>query len=257
MHLLMKHRKKWGPHSLKWPQPISLSFSNMFENSVFYMQSKTAWWFWSFWHNVFYSSVSEETEICLPAFQWQKNGCWDFQLGGKNEMLQSVEAQSRESWRWDKNVSIHANWCPDPPPGSHCLLSGEGIKGPFTWHGDFHFFLAGLATSARMLSSLIPRRFWKRRPLKLGFIHKERDPVSLRSTRRYQSPQSQLVYQSREEGHVEFRARALTYGCRGTLMLAAGPQRPAFTGCKQVVSSWDWTKDIKNWTLVTVHWECH
>lgn len=83
MHPLMKHRKKWGPHSLKWPQPISLSFSNMFENSVFYMQSKTAWWFWSFWHNVFYSSVSEETEICLPAFQWQKNGCWDFQLGGK------------------------------------------------------------------------------------------------------------------------------------------------------------------------------
>lgn len=115
-------------------------------------------------------------------------------LGEKNEMLQSVEAQSRESWRWDKNVSIHANWCPDPPPGSHCLLSGEGIKGPFTRHGDFHFFLAGLATSACTLSSLIPRRFWKRRPLKWGFIHKERDPVSLRSTRRYQS---QLVYQSR------------------------------------------------------------
>lgn len=41
MHLLMKHRKKWGPHSLKWPQPISLSFPNMFSNSVFYMQSKS------------------------------------------------------------------------------------------------------------------------------------------------------------------------------------------------------------------------
>lgn len=95
---------------------------------------------WSFWHNVFYSSVSEETESCLPAFQWQENGCWDFQLGGKNEMLQSVEARSRESWRRDKNVSIHANWCPDPPPGCHCLLSGEGIKGPFTRHEDFHFF---------------------------------------------------------------------------------------------------------------------
>lgn len=61
-------------------------------------------------------------------------------LGGKNEMLQSVEARSRESWRRDKNVSIHANWCPDPPPGCHCLLSGEGIKGPFTRHEDFHCF---------------------------------------------------------------------------------------------------------------------
>lgn len=80
--------------------------------------------------------------VRLPALQWQENGCWDFQLGGKNEMLQSVEAQSRESWSRDKNVSIHANWCPDPPPGCLCLLSGEGIKGPFTRHGDFHFFLA-------------------------------------------------------------------------------------------------------------------
>lgn len=94
----------------------------------------------AFWHNVFYSSASEETQSCPPASQWQENGCWDFQLGGKNEMLQSVEARSRESWRRDKNVSIHANWCPDPPPGCHCLLSGEGIKGPFTRHEDFHCF---------------------------------------------------------------------------------------------------------------------
>lgn len=60
-------------------------------------------------------------------------------FGGENEMLQSVEAQSRESWRGDKNVSIHANWCPDPPPGCYCLLSGEGIKGPFTRHEGFLF----------------------------------------------------------------------------------------------------------------------
>lgn len=161
MHPLMKHRKKWGPHSLKWPQPISLSFSNMFSNSVFYMQSKTAWWLWSFWHNVFYSSVSEETESCLPAFQWQENGCWDFQLGGKNEMLQSVEARSRESWRRDKNVSIHANWCPDPPPGCHCLLSGEGIKGPFTrtWRLSL---LSDQASSILSLPLLLPLsgQFW-------------------------------------------------------------------------------------------------
>lgn len=50
--------------------------------------------------------------------------------GGKNEMLHSVNARSGESWRRDKNVSIYANCCPDPPPGCHCLLSGEKIKGP-------------------------------------------------------------------------------------------------------------------------------
>lgn len=50
--------------------------------------------------------------------------------GGRNEMLQSVNARSGESWRRDKNVSIYANCCPDPPPGCHCLLSGEKIKGP-------------------------------------------------------------------------------------------------------------------------------
>lgn len=37
----------------------------------------------AFWHNVFYSSASEETQSCPPASQWQENGCWDFQLGGK------------------------------------------------------------------------------------------------------------------------------------------------------------------------------
>lgn len=77
----------------------------------------------------------------LPASsQWQENGCWDFQLGGKKWDVTVREAQSRESWRRDKNVSIHANWCPDPPPGCRCLLSGERIKGPFTKHKDFHFF---------------------------------------------------------------------------------------------------------------------
>lgn len=110
----------WNDHSL--------SFPNMFSNSVFYMQSKKQLVvFWAFWHNVFYSSASEETE----RLKWQENGCGDFQLGGgKNEMLQSVNARSGESWRRDKNVSIYANCCPDPPPGCHCLLSGEKIKGP-------------------------------------------------------------------------------------------------------------------------------
>lgn len=66
MHPLMKHRKKWGPHSLKWPQPISLSFSNMFSNSVFYMQSKTAWWFWSFLAQCFLF-ICEWRDTELPA----------------------------------------------------------------------------------------------------------------------------------------------------------------------------------------------
>lgn len=65
----------WNDHSL--------SFPNMFSNSVFYMQSKKQLGvFWAFWHNVFYSSTSEETELRMHAFKWQENGCWDFQLGG-------------------------------------------------------------------------------------------------------------------------------------------------------------------------------
>lgn len=87
--------KKWRPHSLKWLQPISLSFSNMFSNSVFYMQSNTAWWFQSFWHNVFYSSVSEETVSCLPASQWQEDGCWGFQLGGRDVTVSGVMEQRK------------------------------------------------------------------------------------------------------------------------------------------------------------------
>lgn len=112
----------WNDHSL--------SFPNMFSNSVFYMQSKKQLGvFWAFWHNVFYSSMSEETERRMHAFKWQENGCWDFQLGG-GEMRCYSQWMRRESWRRDKNVSIYANWCPDPPPGFHCLLSGEKIKEP-------------------------------------------------------------------------------------------------------------------------------
>lgn len=253
MHPLMKHRKKWGPHSLKWPQPISLSFSNMFSNSVFYMQSKTAWWVWSFWHNVFYSYVSEETESCLPAFQWQENGCWDFQLGGKNEMLQSVEARSRESWRQDKNVSIHANWCPDPPPGCHCRLSGEGIKGPFTRHEDFHFFptrpppvaLTLLLQFSGQLCYL-PRCWQRKLP---NEVHSENvGPVSLRWIWKCQSAHSQPVFQSRGEGHLEFRVRVISNGSRGTLISTGAPQRPGFSGCEQAMQSWDRTKDSQGWT---------
>lgn len=78
----------WNDHSL--------SFPNMFSNSVFYMQSKKQLGvFWAFWHNVFYSSASEETERRMHAFKWQENGCWDFQLGGE---------------KWDVTVSECAAW---------------------------------------------------------------------------------------------------------------------------------------------------
>lgn len=126
MHPLMKHREKRGPHSLEWPQPVISKHVLKFR-VLYAIGKKQLVVFWAFWHNVFYSSASEETE----RLKWQENGCGDFQLGGGgNEMLQSVNARSGESWRRDKNVSIYANCCPDPPPGCHCLLSGEKIKGP-------------------------------------------------------------------------------------------------------------------------------
>lgn len=132
--------KKWGPHSLKWPQPISLSLSNMFSNSVFYIQSKTAWWFLALLAQCF-PFICEWGDTELPArLPVTREWLLSLPAWGENEMLQSVEAQSRESWRQDKNVSVHANWCPDPPPGCHCLLSGKRIKWPFTKHEAFHFF---------------------------------------------------------------------------------------------------------------------
>lgn len=162
-------------------------------------------------------------------------------LGGKNEMLQSVEARSRESWRRDKNVSIHANWCPDPPPGCHCLLSGEGIKGPFTRHEDFHcfsnFHSAPSRPAARtpFRSAMIPNRCRGGELFPLRFIQGKKTEkagsVSLRWIWRCQSAHGQLVFQSRGEGQIEFRVSAMTDGCRGTLVSAAAPQRPGLTGC--------------------------
>lgn len=80
---------------------------------------------------------SEETRSRPPELPMTRERLWRLPAWGreggekKKEMLQLVEAQSGESWRGDKNVSIHANWCPDPPPGCRRLLSGKGIKGPF------------------------------------------------------------------------------------------------------------------------------
>lgn len=73
--------------------------------------------------------AKRQSAACMPSND-KRMAVETSSLGGKNEMLQSVNAQRGESWRRDKNVSIYANWCPDPPPGFHCLLSGEKIKGP-------------------------------------------------------------------------------------------------------------------------------
>lgn len=84
--------------------------------------------------------VTRERLLRLQAWRW----------GG--ETLQSAEAQSRESWRRDKNVSVHANWCPDPPTGCRCRLSERGIKGPLTRH---QHFLVSPGRTHRRLANLV------------------------------------------------------------------------------------------------------
>lgn len=144
MHPLMKHREKWGPHSQKWPQPISLSFSNVFSNFSFNVQSKTAWWFWRVLAQcLLFMCVWRDRE--LPAcLSMTREWLWRLPAWGEKMRCYSQWRHTAEkSWRRDKNVSIHANWCPDPPRGCHRLLSGEGIKGPFTTHEHFHVFHPG------------------------------------------------------------------------------------------------------------------
>lgn len=129
MHPLMKHREKWGPHSLEWPQPVISKHVLKFR--VLYAIEKTAWCFLSLLAQCFLFICERGDRAPHACLQMTRE--WLLRLpawGGKNEMLQSVNARSGESWRRDKNVSIYANWCPDPPPGCHCLLSGEKIKGP-------------------------------------------------------------------------------------------------------------------------------
>ncbi|KAK7891663.1 hypothetical protein WMY93_023626 [Mugilogobius chulae] len=87
--------------------------------------------------------TSEETESCPPAFPVTRGGLWRLRAWGENEMLQSVEAHSREELEMRQNVSIHANWCGDPPAGCRRLLSEKGIKGPFTTHGHVRILLPG------------------------------------------------------------------------------------------------------------------
>lgn len=193
---------------------------------------------------------------CLPAFQWQENGCWDFQLGGKNEMLQSVEARSRESWRRDKNVSIHANWCPDPPPGCHCLLSGERIKGPFTRHGDFHFFPTSTLFHLTLLFLLLGQ-LWYLIGAERGNFHwgsvKKKSSFCLFKVNMEMPECTQPTSLRRGEGHIEFSVKAMTDGCRGTLVSAGAPRSPGFTGCEQATLIWDGSEDSQGRTEVPLH----
>lgn len=203
----------WNDHSL--------SFPNMFSNSVFYMQSKkTACCFLSLLAQCFLFICEREDGAPQMTREWLwRLPAW----GGKNEMLQSVNARSGESWRRDKNVSIYANCCPDPPPGCHCFLSGEKIKGPSVLDLSRIRLYSVARRSSPFGSAAIPLWCWEG-SLPAG-VHsrQEADSVSLRWAWRCQIAHSQLVLQSRGEGHVEFRARAMTDGCEGNLLSAAAP----------------------------------
>lgn len=173
-----------------------------------------------------------QSAACMPSND-KRMAVETSSLGGKNEMLQSVNARSRESWRRDKNVSIHANWCPDPPPGCHCLLSGGKIKGPSVFKSfPGSAFVPLHVAPSPFGSAAIPRRCWEG-SLPAGVPpEQEADSVSLRWAWRCQSAHSQLVLQSRGEGHVEFRALAMTDGCEGNLLSAAYSSSPGFAGCE-------------------------
>lgn len=70
--------------------------------------------------------MTRERLLRLPA--WGEK--WDVTVSGGTE-------QRKLETRQKCVYSCQLNWCPDPPPGCRCLLSGEGIKGPFTRHEDF------------------------------------------------------------------------------------------------------------------------
>lgn len=218
MHPLMKHREKRGPHSLEWPQPVISKHVLKFR--VLYAIEKTACCFLSLLAQCFLFICERGDRAPQMTREWLwRLPAW----GGKNEMLQSVNARSGESWRRDKNVSIYANCCPDPPPGCHCLLSEEKIKGPSVLNLSRIRLSSVARRSSPFGSAAIPRRCWEG-SLPAG-VHsrQEADSVSLRWAWRCQIAHSQLVLQSRGEGHVEFRARAMTDGCEGNLLSAAAP----------------------------------
>lgn len=154
-------RTVWNDRSRSAP----VIFKHVFKNPVFYA-IRNSLLNRSLFGTMFSIHVwVKRPRAACPPFHWQENGCWDFQQRREKMRCnsQSVEAESRECWSPYKNVSIHANWCPDPPSGSYCLLSGGGIKGPFTGHEDFLFIptrphLSPLIPFSSMVSILLPNR---------------------------------------------------------------------------------------------------
>lgn len=242
MHPLMKHRKKWGPHSLKWPQPISLSFSNMFSNSVFYMQSKTAWWFWSFLAQCFLF-ICEWRDTELPA-RLPMTREWLLRLPAWGEKMRCYS-----QWRHGaEKVGDETKMCLFMPTGVLTLLQAaiafcqeRELKGHSPDMKTSTAFPTSTLLPLALLLVLLLGQLWY--PIgaeggelfPLRFIQEKKTEkagsVSLRWIWRCQSAHGQLVFQSRGEGQIEFRVSAMTDGCRGTLVSAAAPQRPGLTGC--------------------------
>lgn len=220
MHPLMKHREKWGPHSLEWPQPVISKHVLKFR--VLYAIEKTAWCFLSLLAQCFLFICERGDRAPHACLQMTRE--WLLRLpawGGKmrcySQWMRSVE-----------KVGDETKMCLSMPTGVLTLLQASiafcqerKLKGhPFYIFPGFGFVRLHVAPSP-FRSAAILRRCWEG-SLPAG-VHRrqETDSVSLRWAWRCQTAHSQLVLQSRGEGHVEFRARAMTDGCKGNLLSAA------------------------------------
>lgn len=120
------------------------------------------------------------------------------------------------------------------------------LKGPFTKHKDFHSLFPPYP--ACTVSSGLLKYLWgaKRATLPLMFIQNKTRSCLFKVETKDAKVHTAEDFQSKGEGHGEFRAKTLTDGCRGTLVSAASPQRPGCSGCEQSTSSWDhqWQPDL-------------
>lgn len=138
MHPLMKHREKMRPTQPKMTtanQPVIfkhvLEFCVLYaiENSLVNLKLFGTMFSIHLW-------VKRQRAACrLPMTrEWLlRLPAW----GGKNEMLQSVEAQSRESWRRDKNVSFMPTGVLTLLQAAIAFCQERELKGHST-NKDFH-----------------------------------------------------------------------------------------------------------------------
>lgn len=243
MHPLMKHREKRGPHSLEWPQPVISKHVLKFR--VLYAIEKTACCFLSLLAQCFLFICERGDRAPQMTREWLwRLPAW----GGKNEMLQSVNAGSRESWRRDKNVSIYANCCPDPPPGCHCLLSGEKIKGPSVLNLSQIRLYSVARRSSPFGSAAIPWMCWGgSRP---AGVHskQEADSVSLRWAWRCQIAHSQLVLQSRGGRSCGVQSASDDWWLWRESAVCCHPSSPGFAGCEWAGAGAEDGQDQRSWS---------